>query len=216
MNLKQVIRKNIDDVLDWAYTNLPAKVVEYFPETQTATVQPLINYTWEDGVVHEESVIADVPVMFPSAGGGIISFPVQRGDTVLLCFSMRSIDSWVEGDGSVSTPRENRIHDINDAIAIPGIYPKQKTLEPNPDDVEVKFKGNKVTLKANGDVVIEGGKIELGEGASQSVVLGDALKSYLDTHTHNFVGLGPGTPGVTLAPVAPLPPTALSDKVFVK
>ena len=212
MHLKQVIRKNINDVLDWVYTNLPAEVVEYFPDTQTATVQPLINYTWADGVVQEDPVIADVPVMFPSAGGGSITFPVERGDTVLLCFSMRSIDSWMEGTGEATTPEENRFHELNDAIAIPGLYPKKKSLKPSAEDVEIKFKGNSVTLKANGDIIIDGGRIELGEGASEAIMLGDAFKTYFDTHTHTCAS--PGSP--TTPPIVPIPPTAFSTKVFTK
>ena len=215
-HLKQVIQKNIADVKEWQYTNLPARVIEYDASTQTATVQTLINYTWSDGVVQEDAIVSDVPVIFPSAGGGIISFPVQVGDTVLLCFSMRSIAEWMEGDGSMSTPEEGRFHELSDAMAIPGLYPKQKSLSPNPDDVEIKFKGNKITLKENGDIDIEAGRINLGADASQSVVLGDALKSYLDGHTHSFTWAGSAGTGVTSSPIVPLPPSTLSNKVFTE
>ena len=204
---KQFVKKQINDTLDWTYTSLPASVITYDEKTQTATVQPLINYTWEDGVVHEDPPIEDVPIIFPSAGGGMISFPVAVGDTVLLQFCMRAIGDWVEGDGSASTPLENRTHELSDAVAIPGLYPKRNTLEPDPDNVEIKFKGNKITLKTNGDVVIEAGKIELGAGASESVILGDAFKAIFDTHVHGAAG----TP-----PVVPLPPSTLSNKVFTK
>lgn len=218
IHLKQVIRKNIADVLTGVYTNLPAEVIDYDASTQTCTVQPLINTKDSDGTAVVDSVVAGVPVVFPSAGGGIISFPIQRGDTVLLCFSMRSIDEWTEGDGSPSTPSESRLHELSDAIAIPGLLPKQNSLQPSTDDVEIKFKGNRVTLKANGDIQLDGGRIDLGEAAGDAIVLGDAFKAYFDGHSHTYVD--DGVPSQTSSPSSapgvsnPMPASTLSTKVY--
>lgn len=211
LHLRQVIRKNIEDMLQSVYTSLPAVVIDYDADIQTATVQPLINWTDDDGVVNKDAPIATVPVIMPSAGGGIISFPVKKGDTVLLHFSMRSIDSWMEGDGSQSTPPEDRLHDVNDAFAIPGLYPKQNSLQTNADDVEIKFKGNRVTLKANGDIEIEGGRIDLGEGATEAIVLGSAFKDLFNNHTHP----DPSS-GSTGVPSTQMGSTHLSSKVYSK
>lgn len=216
--LRQTISKVVERQMESLYTNLPAEVVDYDSTTQTCTVQPLINYRYEDGVVLEEPVVSNVPVIFPSAGGGIISFPVQRGDTVLLCFSMRSIDGWVEGQGDAVTPSERRLHELNDAIAIPGLYPKQNSPQPSPDNVEIQFKGNRVVLKANGDIEIEGGRIDLGEAAADAIVLGDAFKAYFDGHSHSYTD--DGVPSQTSAPSSapgvpdPMPASTLSTKVY--
>lgn len=215
IHLKQVIRKNIADVLTGVYTNLPAEVIDYDASTQTCTVQPLINTKDSDGTVIVDSVVGGVPVVFPSAGGGIISFPIQRGDTVLLCFSMRSIDEWTEGDGSPSTPSESRLHELSDAIAIPGLLPKQNSLQPSTDDVEIKFKGNRVTLKANGDIELEGGRIELGPAATNAIVLGDAFKAYFDSHAHTDAeGRQTSGPSSAAGTPNPMPGSTLSTKVY--
>ena len=50
-------------------------------------------------------------------------------------------------------------------------------------------------------VIINSNNIELGEGATQSVIRGDAFKTFFDTHVH----AGPGSP-----PVVPMIPSLLS------
>lgn len=73
-----------------------------------------------------------------------------------------------------------------------------------------------VEVQSSGDVNITGGtanistdKINLLDGASEAVPLGDSLKQWADTHTHP-TGMGPS--GV---PIAPLPPAALSSNCKV-
>lgn len=54
--------------------------------------------------------------------------------------------------------------------------------------------------------------INLGAGAFDSVIKGDAFKTYLDTHTHTVISIG--TP--TSTPIVPMPPSTLSNLVKVK
>jgi len=142
-------------------TAIPARIVSIkgFEEGQTVAVQPLINTVDKDGVVMEIPLLYDVPIMFPSAGGGILSFPVTEGDTVLLVFSSRSIDDFVEASVDPKTdytitPTDNRRYNYTDAIAIPGLYPKANALKPNPTDVELKFADSSVSIKPNGDMAL--------------------------------------------------------------
>jgi hypothetical protein len=154
-SVKSFVRGNL-------YTAMPAQVVSVadFATEQTIDVKPVVRRVYEDTTVLESPDIYSVPVMFPSAGGGLLSFPIQVGDTVLLVFSMRSIEDWLEGDGSVVTPSSSRAHSLTDAIAIPGLYTKTSHLEPNTDDVELKFRysggsdESRVTFKKNGDIEI--------------------------------------------------------------
>ena len=73
----------------------------------------------------------------------------------------------------------------------------------------------KVRLKAGGDVVIESAtSISLGDGATEGVALGDALKSWLDNHQHQYtdtqttVSGGSGSPAVGVE----VPTTATTQK----
>lgn len=145
------------------YTSIPAEVVsvDTYAAEQTVDVKPLINKTYEDGVVLALPRILAVPVVFPSAGNGALTFPIQIGDTVLLTFSMRSMDEWLEGDGTSTTPVDLRTYYLNDAIAIPGLCTKKSHLSPNTTDIELKFLDedkvqlSSIKMKPNGDLTID-------------------------------------------------------------
>ena len=61
--------------------------------------------------------------------------------------------------------------------------------------------GKDQILMENSKVIINSNNIELGEGATQSVIRGDAFKQFFDAHVH----AGAGTP-----PVVPMIPNLLS------
>lgn len=65
----------------------------------------------------------------------------------------------------------------------------------------------RIVLEDSGRITIEAGAIELGEGASEALVLGDAFMSLFNQHTHG-TGVGPSTP-----PTSPMTPNHLSKKV---
>lgn len=106
--------------------SMPARVEKYDDATQLADVQPLLkdSYVDEDGErqIARLPVVTNVPVVFPGGGGMRITFPVRAGDTVLLVFSDRSIDSWLAQGGEAS-PEDERRHHLSDAVAIPGLHP---------------------------------------------------------------------------------------------
>jgi hypothetical protein len=144
---------------DHINTSMPAKVVsvDNFDRDQTVDVLPLINDSFNDGTNVEFPPIFDVPLILPSAGGGLLSFPVAVGDTVLLIFSQKSLDEWMESRsfGNVGfTPSDKRRYALNDAIAISGMYTKHTHLTPNPNDVELKFNGLHVVLEKAGDITL--------------------------------------------------------------
>ena len=105
-------------------TALPAKVVNInnFNGEQMVDVKPLVDITTKDYVALEYPVIYDVPVVFPSAGGGMLSFPIAVGDTVLLIFSKRPLGAWLMSDGEQVSPKNFSSFNLTDAIAIPGLY----------------------------------------------------------------------------------------------
>ena len=182
-------------------TAIPAKVesVEFLTTKQVIDVAPLINRVYEDGTVLNPATITDVPLVFPSAGGGVLSFPIKVGDTVLLVYSMRSLDEWTNSDGTTQTPIDARHFNKSDAIAIPGLYTNTAHLSPNATDVELKFTaiGTSLRLEATtGDVVIENpthslklksnGDVLHSSGAKITAA-GDFITAAgvsLDNHTH--------------------------------
>jgi hypothetical protein len=163
--LYQAIQTSISRYLDEIHTSVPARIVDYDPTKQEASVQPMIKRRYYDasgssnGVVDQPTIVA-VPVVFPSAAGGILSFPIKVGDIVLLIFSEQSLDNFLfSGGDSTIDPQDHRRFHYSDAIAIPGLYPLNRAPGSDPDDVVLRFNvgtasENSVKLKPNGDIVI--------------------------------------------------------------
>lgn len=163
--ISDLVELILQNRLNEFHTCIPGRIVEYDATKQEATVQPLIKRRYYDAGpnadgIQEQPPIVAVPVVFPSAGTGILSFPVKVGDIVLILFSERSLDNWLFSDGaSLIDPQDHRQFNYSDAIAIPGIYPFQKALGGSTTDVELRMNSGtasecKVALKPNGDVVI--------------------------------------------------------------
>ena len=64
-------------------------------------------------------VLVQVPVCVYSGGGGYISMPIAAGDTCLVLFNDRNIDSWF-ATGAIVPPASSRMHDLSDGLAIVG------------------------------------------------------------------------------------------------
>ena len=168
VTLNDAIKAAIDYKLNNVHTALPASIISYDYTTQKASVQPLLNKSWTSGsnvnpannnAANELStpmpVLDNVPVIFPRAGGGGLTFPVVSGDTCLLVFIERSTDLWLTVGGQV-TPDDNRKFDLSDAVAIMGLFPfTQTSTADNNTDMVLTYAGSLLRIKANGAVVIE-------------------------------------------------------------
>ncbi len=149
-NLTNVLEQAIRNRMAELQTCAPGEIISYDYKTQKASVQPTINRRYKDGEVSPYPVINNVPVIFPRSGGASMTFPVKRGDTVMLCFAARSLDEWLKRGGKVDQS-DTRMHSLNDAIAVPGLLPfATGSMAKNNDDVLLTYAGNEVTLKKNG------------------------------------------------------------------
>lgn len=107
----------------------PAIVQSYDAETRTVSVQPAIRARYTDVDKRAQFVqlplLINVPVVFPSAGGYMVSMPIHQGDECLVVFANRAIDNWWL-NGGVQNPVEQRVHDLSDGIAIFGLQNQKK------------------------------------------------------------------------------------------
>lgn len=213
----EVIRAAVDARVADIHTALPAQVVSYDASKQTVDVQPLLQrvYRDDDGTEKSESFpqIPNVPVAFPRAGGYALTFPVAAGDTVLLVFAERALDQWRARDKEVD-PGDLRMHDLSDAVAIPGVYASAKALT-NAAQTDRAVFGKDGGLQ----VAVKAALIEMGEkdaGALDFVALAQKVLTELtnivnafNTHTH------PHPYGPTSAPTAPMstPASVAASKV---
>lgn len=124
IGLSTVLRSTITNLTKNLRVALPGRIESYDSTTQKASVKPLISdsYLNETGERVEEPipVIDSVPVVNLNGGGFYLTFPIKKGDIVLLIFSSSSLDRWLSLGGEVD-PLDDRRHDISDAIAIPGL-----------------------------------------------------------------------------------------------
>ena len=155
----EVIQSHISKFKDTLYTSCPAIVTEVHlsgESIESVSVRPTIARVYTDGDIRTKPIINNVPVVFPSAGGGILSFPIEVGDTVLIIFCKEDIENFINGTSEI--PRTLRRFSYNDAIAIPSLYPTSKNLQPSKDDTVLKYNGNSITLKKDGGIEVTADK----------------------------------------------------------
>lgn len=106
------------------YTAMPCRVLRVYDDgSEYVDVQPILKKVYLDGTEEERPKILGVPLISMSSSTTMIHIPVNAGDTVLCVFSMRGMDTFKVGDGSLVAPDDFRTFDKRDAIAIPGLFP---------------------------------------------------------------------------------------------
>lgn len=152
------IDSHIERLKNTVYTSIPAKVTKVNKEggaIHSVSAKPVNDKLWRDGLLLTRKPIHNIPLVFPSGGGGVLSFPVKEDDYVLLLFSQEDIDNFLVQGNDSGKPNTLRKFSLTDAIAIPCVYPLGNDLKPSQDDVELKFNDNKITLKKDGSVKVE-------------------------------------------------------------
>lgn len=199
------------------WTALPGIVVSFDNLKQTCVVQPAIQGVWykPDGTGSNTAnnvdlpLLLDCPVCFSSGGGYSLTFPLQKGDEVLVVFSSRCIDNaWYLGnadkDGNIITrpQAEYRMHDLSDGFVIPGYKSIPRNI-PNISTTDVQLRSDdglaliginlsthNITINTTGNVNLTApltnivGDINLTGTMTASVDVIAAGKS-LKMHTHS-------------------------------
>lgn len=149
-----IFRNSVLSVLSGVNTSLPGIIVDYDPSTNKATIQPALNKNYVSGV-KPMPILENVPVMFPGGSNFNITFPLKKGDYVLLIFVQRSMDLWLSVGGQV-TPNDPRKFDISDAIAIPGLQPFTGDFSNTSGiNFEISFGGSKISISPTGEIQIK-------------------------------------------------------------
>lgn len=206
----------IDDFFRQLNKILPAIIESFDPELQTASVKPAINkYLASEKKFKELLVIDNVPVIFPFSHieGLSITYPIKKGDLVMLLIPDKEIDAFYEKGEVVNPSSENiRCHDLTDAIAFPNFLSKNKKIEAfNNDAIEIKNKESDVKISLNdndisiisggSEIVIKDGEVTLKANsvkidtanidASNAILTVNDLKtssiSSINLHTHDPV-----------------------------
>lgn len=173
-DLYAVMKRAIEHSIADLHVSLPASVESYDSINQKASVHPLLKKEYADGEIASMPVIVNVPVMFPSSNNAILSMPISKGDTGLIIFSERSLDTWLSIGGEVE-PKDPRTHDLSDAIFIPGLYPFDNNRLADPDSVVLLH--NDILLKLQND-----NKVAMGTASVEVLdVISQALNLLVNT-----------------------------------
>ena len=161
--MSQVIDLMIDSRIRELYFALPAKVIEYDPETNQVSVLPQIKVKLVGNPnAMDLPIINNVPVVFPRAGAAHLRFPIQLQDFGQLLFNQRSIDIW-QAAGTEVDPQDSRKFDLNDAVFIPGLFPLTKPMARGGavESLEIKNKTGFVEITDDGKFRIKNDEAEL-------------------------------------------------------
>lgn len=161
------------------YTALPGQVVSFDPATQTADIQPLYRARF-NGKPVSIPVLTGVPVVLPRAGGFALTFPINPGDGVQLLFQCRDVSRWLETGGEQEADSA-RMHDLSDAVAIPGLEPlPQALVNYRADVIEMRNAAGTSRIGIDGQ-----GRVIMGAGAESLLGLIDEFMAVMETHTND-------------------------------
>jgi hypothetical protein len=161
---QDVIRAWIEHYAQDMHTAMPGRVHAINWDAGTVDVEPLVRHAvlQSDGSREYEDlpILPAVPLVTPRTEQWFVSLPIAPGDTVLVVFCESAHGAWWAGDGSLQYPGDLRRHDLSHAVAIPGMFVKQKALASDQgaagnlanDLVLGKDGGTRIAVKSSGEV----------------------------------------------------------------
>lgn len=163
--INDVINSHIENAMSEIHTAFPAQVLRYDASKQCADLQPVIKKKFRDDSTLPMPVLHNIPIIFPSSGGAMLSFPVNENDTMLVICCERSIDYWLSSDGSQIDPEDTRKFNMSDAVAIPGLYTFSKNLHPDENNITLKYLDGKISINNDSSLnLVTNSKLNINSG----------------------------------------------------
>lgn len=194
------------------HTIIPAEIVSYDPDKQTAEVQITVrsrrlDKSTEESVSYLPKPIANVPVQFPSAAGFSFTWPLAPRDKVTLLVADRSISEWKATGQQDNDPIIKHRFNLSDAICLPGLI--------SPADPLTKAYSDKVYINSTHPFIIDCHDIRLsGPNPTDFVALSDKVDRFANAIYHAVlahVHPANATPATfPIVPVEPLTPIELA------
>lgn len=144
--LEEILRRNIHFSLQQLRVCLPARVTRVHGD-QTVDLQPLWKVTYVGQQPADMPQVLAVPVVMPQGNTWRVSYPLAVGDTGLCLVTDRNLDTWLAGQGESVDPKDNRAHDLNDAVFLPGLVPTR--LQTADTSGDVVLQNAQITLRLN-------------------------------------------------------------------
>lgn len=156
-------------IRQWAtaniHTALPGQVESYDANTRRAVIQPLIKLVVQpDDPTQpansiERSILVNVPVIHPLAGGLYVQLPVKQGDQGMILFSERGLTEFKQS-GRMAMPDRTRMFD--DAVFLPVDFGHQPVSVVDSDAVVVQSVDGSTSVAVKpGAVTITASNVEI-------------------------------------------------------
>jgi len=184
-DLEDIINNAVDDYAYIINCHRAAIIQSFNSIEQTATVQLIdkgIFSTDQGDLIVDFPLLVNCPVVIYKGINGGLTIPINQGDTCLVCFNDRDLDSWLI-DGLVQKPNTIRTHDLSDGIIIVGIRNQiNKITNYNNNATELNYLDNKIiindkissTNSLGGSITIDD-KLEFKNNAENLKILIDEL-----------------------------------------
>ena len=180
---EEAIDARVKFLLDDVHTFFPGTIVSVRP-TGLIDIQPNLKVIFPGTTEEVElPVINKVVLIEPRSEGAISRFPKEDlvGTKVGIIISEHSLVEWRQKGGISSLPEEARRFDINDAVAILGLYPETK-----PWPTEQKPKTLEIQVKV-------GSKISIGDNNPIPALNAELLNILYNLVTNMLIGVNPST-----------------------
>lgn len=188
------------------WTAMPAIVQSVSLSAMTCVCQIAIQgrYEDQDGNIQwvNISVLHDVPIVFPNAGGFGVTLPMAAGDEVLVVFANRCIDAWWQNGGYANKPMEYRMHDLSDGFAIPGPKSQPNTFgSVSATDLQIRNKAGTtfISIGADGKIGFQNSTVSLKKCLTD---LQSVLNTFMTTLQGYAGGGSPATQAQLQVPAA--------------
>ena len=148
---------------------------------QTAEIKIAFQRVVGNGLV-EYPLLVDCPVVVLAGGSGRLTFPIAAGDSCLVLFADRNIDSWF-GTGAAVAPATERAHSLADGIALVGIRSLANAIgDYSTTAAQFKNNGAQLSLDTNLADLTSGAGAEVSLDSKVGILNGSgSLKSALDS-----------------------------------
>lgn len=195
IGLNEVLSIQADSIMESLNCHNIGKIINFYPETQTADIQILVLKQIQEEVIIP-SILANVPLIVYGTANAHITLPNPTGSLCLLFFIDRDIDAFLDTEAPY-VPVSPRMHDFSDCIALTTFktpvnpisnYDENAiTIEYENSTIKVK---DEINLDANSDVNID---------AQSEIHLKSPIKVVIDApevDTTGNLNVGTGYTGV--------------------
>jgi hypothetical protein len=146
LDLKTLMEIHKREIFTTLHCHKLGTIQEFDPATQTASIT--INHKAVVGdEVKDYPMLYEVPVFVPAGGDAALTMPVQKGDSCLVLFSDRDINTWFSTGRADAAPPTRRKHSIADGLAIVGFRPSTNPVKDyDTEQAVMRNKGSSISV----------------------------------------------------------------------